>query len=125
MPVLGPVKHRSPCHLIDVAEPQELEAGFGQHGVKGGTEEVGDEDAEHVGDNMAENDAPAAFTRHPRRLDEGPVPQRNGLRSQHPGAPRPAREGEDEHYDRQASLGQVGRDDDQEDEARGRPGKCW
>jgi hypothetical protein len=112
--VLGPVEHRPPGDGAGIAEPDELQARFGEHGKQRSAEEIRHHNPEHVRHDVREDDVPAAFTRDSGGLHEGAVPQGDRLRSQHPSAPGPAGDGDHTDEHEHAPAPQVSREDDQQ-----------
>src|SRR5205807_2330544 len=110
--VLGPVQHRAPADLVDVAEADELQPGGRQHGVERGPEEVRHDQRGHRGDELEQDDEQAALAAHPGRLQELAVAQRERLGAQLAGAEGPAGHRDDDHQRRHpAALGVGGQDD--------------
>ena len=70
-----------------VAQAEVLQDGVGEHAVQRHAEEVGCQHPEHVGHDVENHDAQAPFPGHAGRFHEGPVPQRDRLRTKDPGAP--------------------------------------
>ncbi len=109
-----PVERDAPARLLQVAEAKELEArGDEDRDVEDEHERRRDA-ADHVGQELAEDDAPRRLSGHLRREDEVAVLQGQSLGAQDPSLERPQREPDHEGHRQQAALVQERGDVDEQ-----------
>ena len=104
--------------MLHVAEPEELEAGGGQDRDVEHEHEARGDPADHVRDQLAEDDAPGGLAGDLRCEHEVAVPQQQRLASEDARLERPEGQREDQDHRQGAAASQVGRDDDQERDRR-------
>src|SRR5215218_1393262 len=115
---LRPVQHRSPAQRAVVPKSDELQPGRREHRVEGAAEEVREDQRRHGRQHLEHDDVGPPLPSDAGGLEEVPVPQRERLGAQLPGAVGPAGDHQDADHHRQAALPGVRRDHDDQRERR-------
>jgi hypothetical protein len=113
-----PVQGRAPADLVHVGEAEELERGLVEHRGDEDERETGGDPAEHVRQQLAEDNPPGRLAGDARRQDELALPEPERLTTQHARLDRPAGEADDQRHRPRPRMVEEGADHDQERERR-------
>src|SRR5207247_7673848 len=111
VPVLGgrlalrPEQDRAPAPVRSVDQAEKRQCRVGADAVDDGEKEGRGDDGYQNGHDLEADDPPAALADDARRVDEVPVPERQRLDPEHPGAPRPAGDADDQPDQQVARVG--------------------